>query len=89
MILTTVFATAGAIGAGATAAFMNGFYFNKDNDKATLGWTAVFALAGGITAGGIGYGIEAAADAIFSDDEQSAAVYMIEQPEAKPLTLSA
>lgn len=69
MILTTVFATLGTVGAGGTAWFANASYFNKGNDKETAKWTAAFALAGGLAAGGIGYGIDAAFDAVVSDDE--------------------
>lgn len=69
MILTTVFATLGTVGAGGTALMANAYYFNKNNDKETLKWTAAFALAGGLAAGGIGYGLDTTIDAVMSDDE--------------------
>lgn len=71
MVITTVFATAGAIIAGATGYGANITYFNKDNESKSLAWGAAFALCGGLVAGGVGYGIDRAIDALSEGDTTS------------------
>ena len=80
MILTTVFATLGAVGAGGTAWAANEMYFNKDNAKATAGWTAAWAAAGCLAVGTVGYGVESFYDMVTALDD-SAHVMTVDAPQ--------